>query len=531
MAVTLHRLALEAAERRPEGDAVRCDGTAVTWAELVRRSHGVARALLDTGLQRGDRVAVLLGKSLRVPVAFHGVFAAGGALVPIDPKAPVAQVARILRATGATRLVTEPPRAGAVRELLPLCPDIGHVLGLDDGEGLSVPVCHWSAAMDLAGDTAPAAPVGGLDTSYVMHTSGSTGEPKLIRHTHASAVAFAEWAAEEYGLTPEDRLTNHSSHHTCFATFDYYAAARAAATTVILTPAAMMMPASLAASIGEERLTVWYSVPTALVQLLLRGNLEDHDLDSLRWVLFAGETFPEKHLQALRTRLPGARFSHVYGSTEVNVCTVFHLPDDGAVPSPLPIGRPCSNARALVLGDDGEPAPAGAPGELLIHGATMMTGYWDDPERNVEALLQRPAPGGFQEPWYRTGDRVRALDDGNLVFAGRADRQVKVRGFRVELEEIERALLDLEAVFEAAVWVVPDGEGSSALRAAVVVDPAAQASPRGLAGALKQALPAYAVPGRIDLVDAMPRTPTGKVDRRALAAQVASEDPAPMGAD
>jgi acyl-coenzyme A synthetase/AMP-(fatty) acid ligase len=293
----------------------------------------------------------------------------------------------------------------------------------------------------------------------------------------------------------------------------------------------MMMPASLAALIGEERLTVWYSVPTALIQLLLRGNLEDHALDSLRWILFAGETFPEKHLQALRAHLPGARFSHVYGSTEVNVCTVYHLPDDGTVPSPLPIGRPCSNARALVLGDDGEPAPAGAPGELLIHGATMMTGYWDDPGRNAEALLRRPAPGGFQEPWYRTGDQVRSLDDGNLVFAGRADRQVKVRGFRVELEEVERALLDLEAVFEAAVWVVPDGEGSSALRAAVVADPAAKASPRRLAGALKQALPAYAVPGRIDLVDAMPRTPTGKVDRRALAALVAADDTATAGAD
>ena len=146
-------------------------------------------------------------------------------------------------------------------------------------------------------------------------------------------------------------------------------------------------------------------------------------------------------------------------------------------------------------------------------------------------LPRRPAPGGFQEPWYRTGDQVRSLDDGNLVFAGRADRQVKVRGFRVELEEVERALLDLEAVFEAAVWVVPDGEGSSALRAAVVADPAAKASPRRLAGALKQALPAYAVPGRIDLVDAMPRTPTGKVDRRALAALVAADDTATAGAD
>lgn len=425
-----------------------------------------------------------------------------------------------MRATGVRHLVTENGRRKPVMALLAECPDLGHVLGLDEADGLDARIASWAEIRALDSEQPPAVPVGALDTSYIMHTSGSTGEPKLIRHTHASALAFAEWAADEYGLSAEDRLSNHSSHHTCFATFDYYAAARAAATTVVLTPAAMLMPASLASLVAEERISVWYSVPTALVQLLLRGNLADQALDALRWVLFAGETFPEKHLQALRRQLPGARFSHVYGSTEVNVCTYFHLPDGDELPAPLPIGRPCSNARSLVVDEDGVALGPGEPGELLIHGSTVMTGYWGDPDRNAEALVERPEPGDFTSTWFRTGDRVMTLDDGNLVFAGRADRQIKVRGFRVELEEVENALLALAPVLEAATWAVPDGEGSSAIRAAVVCDPGVTTDRKALLGALKERLPLYALPAALHVVDAMPRTPTGKVDRRQLAASL-----------
>ena len=227
-----------------------------------------------------------------------------------------------------------------------------HVIGLDEIEGRPDVHCTpWTEIVERAASDIEFPDVSILDSdpSYVLHTSGSTGVPKLIRHTHATAMSFVDWAPQEYGLTPDDRLSNHSSHHTCFSTFDYYCAARAGAATVILTPGAMKMPVSLSTLMERERLSVWYSVPTALVQLVLRGVLEERDLTALRWILFAGETFPEKHLRRLRELLPGARFSHVYGSTEVNVCTYFHLPEGGlgkhGVPSPLPIGRPCCQRR------------------------------------------------------------------------------------------------------------------------------------------------------------------------------------------
>jgi amino acid adenylation domain-containing protein len=520
----LHQMIDEAAQRDPGAPAARCDGATLTYGQLSARANGLARVLLTTGLRRGDRVGVLLRKGLDVPVAFYGVLAAGGTLVPIDPRSPVEQVVRILRATGATHLVSEPAKRDDVRRALAACPEVTHVVGLAAHDEVPAPCVPWEVVAAEASDRQPAVAVIELDPAYILHTSGSTGIPKLILHTHHSAMSFVDWAAAEYALTPGDRLTNHSSHHTCFATFDYYAAARAGAMTLVLTPAVLMLPASLSALLAQERVTVWYSVPTALVQLSLRGELESRDLRSLRWVLFAGETFPGKHLHRLVRQLPGARFSHVYGSTEVNVCTYYHLPGPDALAGPLPIGRACATAGTLVVDGALQPVADGEAGELLVRGSTVMSGYWGEPDRNRQVLVRRPFAGGIDEVYFRTGDRVRALADGTLAFVARDDRQVKVRGHRVELEEVETALLSLAEVEEAAVFTVPDGEGSSAIRAAVVVGGGDAVDPREILAGLRKVLPVHAVPAEVTLVPSLPRTPTGKVDGRALRTQFGTRD-------
>ena len=518
----LHRLIDKAAMRRPDATAARCEGEAIDYQELVSHAGGLAHVLLETGLKRRSRVAVLLRKGFGVPISFYATFAAGGVLVPIDPKSPVEQVVRILRATGATHFVTEPGKRDVVCRALAEPTDVTHVIGLgNEDEGpepeTSCSSVPWSVVFEESG-ALPDVEVIELDPCYVLHTSGSTGVPKLIRHTHASAMSFVEWAVAEYGLSDRDRLSNHSSHHTCFATFDYYAAAHAGASTLILTPEVMMMPASLAALLEQERLSVWYSVPTALVQLSLRGDLGSRDLKMLRWVLFAGETFPEKHLQRLMRQLPDARFSHVYGSTEVNVCTYYHLDRKQELSGRLPIGRACPNSATLVVDDALRPVPDGGEGELLVRGSTLMSGYWGEAEKSARALVRRPCEGAHEEVWFRTGDQVRREGDGNLTFVARADLQVKVRGHRVELGEVETALLGLEAVEEAAAFAVPNGEGSNTIRAAVV---ATQTSnEREIQALLKGVLPAHSVPERITLLEALPRTPTGKVDRNALLERV-----------
>jgi acyl-coenzyme A synthetase/AMP-(fatty) acid ligase len=254
--------------------------------------------------------------------------------------------------------------------------------------------------------------------------------------------------------------------------------------------------------------------------------LEERDLGSLRWAKFGGEPFPPKHLRALQRLMPNARFSNVYGPAEVNQCTVYHVPtladDEDA---PLPIGTIWPNAEGLVVDADDAPVAAGESGELLVRTPTMMQGYWNRPDLNTRAFYHRPGAGGTTDRFYRTGDVVQERPDGLLDFLGRIDRQVKTRGYRVELDEVEAALLTHEAVAETAVFPVPDTSGTQRIEAAVIPSEGTAVTEAELRRHLAPRLPAYAHPVTIAVVDTLPRTSNGKIDRLALQAS-ATETPA-----
>ena len=269
-------------------------------------------------------------------------------------------------------------------------------------------------------------------------------------------------------------------------------------------------------------------MPYALVQLLLHGVLEDRDLSSLRWVKFGGEPFPPKHLRALQKLMPNARFSNVYGPAEVNQCTIYNVPplaeDDD---EPLPIGTIWPNAEGLIVDADDEPVATGEAGELLVRTPTMMQGYWNRPDLNADAFFYRSAPGGMTDRFYRTGDLVQRRSDGDLDFLGRMDRQVKTRGYRVELDEVEAALLTHDAVAETAVFPVPDASGTLRIEAAVISREGTGLTENDLRRHLASRLPAYAIPTTFALVETFPRTSNGKIDRLALQeASTASADAA-----
>jgi len=232
-------------------------------------------------------------------------------------------------------------------------------------------------------------------------------------HTHRSGLSFALWAAGEYGLRSEDRLSNHAPLHFDLSTFDLFAGARAGAATVIIPEVLTKFPANLSRLIEDERLTVWYSVPFALIQLLQRGGLDERDLCSLRWVLFAGEVFPTKHLRELMGRLSHARFSNLYGPTETNVCTYYHVDELPEGDEPIPIGRPCANAEDLVIDEDGRPVPEGKVGELLIRGPLVMRGYWGRRDLTERGFYRLTAYGHLEDVFYRTGDLVQMAPNGN----------------------------------------------------------------------------------------------------------------------
>jgi amino acid adenylation domain-containing protein len=514
----------QAAARFPEQTALRCDGQGITYAALNQRVTSLACLLRDRGVQRGDRVGLYLRKSIDAVVSVYGTMRAGAAYVPLDPFAPTARLIQVIEDCGIRCLITDADSTMRLRSFVSNT-SVACLVGISAIPDIPIPCIPWSGILARNSERGLESPVERQDLAYILYTSGSTGTPKGIVHTHASALGFAQWAADEYDLRPADRVSNHAPLHFDLSTFDLFAAMLRGATTVIIPEYLTKFPVGLAQLLSDEHITVWYSVPYALIQLLEHGNLSMWNLTALRWVLFAGESFPTKHLCRLMARFPRARFSNLYGPTETNVCTYYHVPPilaDGE--TAIPIGRACAGIAAIVVDEYGQPVPPGEGGELWVSGPTTMRGYWGRPQLDVQSFV--PAPGGDDEGarFYRTGDLVRRLPDGNLLYLGRKDRQVKIRGYRVELDEIEAALLSHAEVQEAVVYTVPDGRGSYELAGTVIPMPGATLTERQLKQHTAQRLPSHARPAAIAISSALPRTSTGKtkgclLQQRASSAQ------------
>ncbi|MCI0725417.1 MAG: amino acid adenylation domain-containing protein [Chloroflexi bacterium] len=519
MAISLPQVLDDSARHYPEREAVRYQGQSLSYAELQQQANSLACLLIRQGVRRGDRVGLYIDKSLEAAIAVYGIMKAGAAYVPLDPYAPVSRLITIMADCGIRFVVTENKKVNQIRQMLAEI-NLQCLFGLQPQENLLTRCVPWEEIVKATAGTMPGIHVIEQDLSYILYTSGSTGTPKGIMHTHRSALSFAEWASQEYVLCPEDHVSNHAPFHFDLSTFDLYATAVAGATTIIIPEPVARLPASLSQLMQDERVSVWYSVPFALIQLLERGALALRDLSSLRWVLFAGEPFPTKYLRRLMVQLPQARFSNLYGPTETNVCTFYHVASlSEQSDEPIPIGIPCPNTEMLVVDENDHPVSPGEVGELLVRGGTLMRGYWGRPDLNERGFYRRQVFDYYEDTFYRTGDLVQLLPDDNYKYLGRKDRQVKTRGYRVELDEIEVALLAHDGIQEAAVYTFPDDQGSNLIEGAVVIRDGVELIQAELIKHVSQRLPPYAVPTRILIVDDFPRTSTGKIDRRELQAR------------
>lgn len=517
MVFALHQLLERAAEVDPAKEAVRCAGRSLTYAELDRAANAVAGALIDGGVRRGDRVGLFLPKSVEAVASVYGVLKAGAAYVPMDPKAPVIRAATIAGDCTVSAVVTTAGRAPSL--LAGLGPHSPGLLLLTGDEELADPLPVPSVTYaEATADRSPARPsVSAIDTdlAYILYTSGSTGRPKGVMLTHRHALTFVKWCAAKIGTGPEDRFSNHAPFHFDLSVFDLYVSAYGGATVSVVPEATAYFGADLAAFIRGEDITVWYSVPSAL--MLLSRAAEAGSLPSLRAVVFAGEVYPTKHLRSLRSLVPDAALWNLYGPTETNVCTYYRvdeLPEDDR---PIPIGRACENTDVFALREDDAVAGVGEEGELYVRGSLVMKGYWGRPDRTAEVLVQNPVAPGVPELVYRTGDLVRLRPDGDYDFFGRRDHQVKSRGYRIELGEIEAALHAHPGILEAVAVAVPHEEWGKAIVAYVVPRDDASLTENEVKQHVARLLPRYMVPARVEVVSGLPRTSTGKADRTRLA--------------
>jgi amino acid adenylation domain-containing protein len=510
---TLHGLLHDAAHRFPGRTAVEDPerDAAVAYGDFHALTDRLRDALHRAGVRPGDRVGLCAPKSIGTVAALFGALKAGAAYVPVDYSAPPARNAFIFR-NGATRaLVVDRALVG------PLVAQF---------EGLDAPVAEELEELRAFGvdlvllkapewpdeNEAAAAPPEGL--SYILYTSGSTGVPKGVMHSHATALAFVDWCSEVFAPTEEDRFSSHAPFHFDLSILDLYVPIKHGAALVLVGEEVGKQPLRLAQLIAERRITAWYSTPSILRLLVEYGKLERHDYAALRIVNFAGEVFPIKYLRATMAAWPHPRYFNLYGPTETNVCTYYEVP--GPLPEertePLPIGKPCSGDRCLVVGPDEREVPAVEEGELYVAGGSVMLGYWNLPDRNARAF-HTDADG---TPWYRTGDVVQEDAREGYLFRGRRDRMVKRHGYRVELGEIEAALYRHPAVAEAAVLALPGDAGDVLIKAFVAWAGAEPPSLIAMKRYCAEALPLYMIPDRFSFEQALPKTSTDKVDYQRL---------------
>jgi len=498
----------------PAAVAAVCDGETLSYGELARRSEHLARRLAAYGAGYGAGaeapVALLAERGLDFLVAVIAILRAGGAYLPLDPRSPARRLGRMLERSAARLLLSAAGLLDAAAEAA------GEILEARRPRILDLEA--ELAAPDAAAALPASIPPDHL--AYVLHTSGSTGEPKGAMIAHRGLANHLLAKTESLGLTARDTVAQ-----TAPATFDVsiwqlLAPLLSGGRVCILRDEVVADPAALLRRVRDEGVTALEIVPSLLRPLLahVRAVWPDRpDLRSLRWLIPTGETLPSAACREWMSYYPSVAVLNAYGPTECSD-DVAHgrvrRPEEGA--SPVPVGRPVRNLRLYVLDAALVPLPIGVPGELCAGGAGVGRGYLGDPAATAQAFVPDPFGGEAGARLYRTGDRARLRPDGEIEVLGRTDRQVKLLGLRVELGEIEAALARHPAVAQCATAVWEGTEGEPVLAAYAVVRPGCSQDAASLRAFLQSALPPRMVPADFVFLDALPLTAHGKLDRAAL---------------
>ncbi|MFF4919420.1 amino acid adenylation domain-containing protein [Kitasatospora sp. NPDC001261] len=489
----LHDAFLRQAAARPDAPAVITAARTLSYREVDRRSDRIARRLIDDGAGPGALVGIVLDKGWEQVVAALAVLKTGAAYVPVDAAVPGPRLRMIVETAGIGLVLTRSAVAA----------------GLDLPDGTRALHVDTEPEDTGADGPLPPSPARPEDLAYVIFTSGSTGVPKGVMIEHTGAVNTIRDVNDRFGVTGDDRVLALSAFNFDLSVYDVFGLLAVGGAVVLPDAPAQREPAAWLDLVTRHRVTVWNSVP-ALMEMFVEHVRALGGPFPLRLVMMSGDWIPVTLPGAVAAVLPDARVVGLGGATEASIWSILHpITEVDPERTSIPYGRPMRNQRFHVLDEALRPRPAWVPGDLYIAGTGLARGYLGDEEKTRAAFPRHPVTG---ERLYRTGDLGRYLPDGDIEFLGRADFQVKIQGHRIELGEVEAALLRRPDVRAAAV--VAEGERGGPRR--LVGYAVADASEEELRAALGRELPGYLVPARIVLLPELPLTDNGKVDRRRL---------------
>lgn len=491
----VERFLWDAARRFPDKTAVVCGETRSSYAELAGRAAGLARELKRCGLRRGDRVVLFLHNSAEAVVGVFGALAAGGVFSVVNPGTKADKLAYILNNARAAALVTEPRLDAVASAAAAQAPSVQHRL---------------STPFDFPADAAR--PEGGidLDLAMIVYTSGSTGFPKGVMMTHANIVAAATSITSYLESRADDIVLSVLPMAFDYGLYQALMCAKVGATLVL--EKSFTYPALVLEKLCDEKVTGLPLVPTLAAMLLQMKHLQPGMFPCLRYLTNTAAALPPAHIERLRALFPQAKLYSMYGVTECKRCT--YLPPEQLAARPDSVGIAIPGTEAYVVDEAGERVPPGTVGELVVRGAHVMKGYWENEEATQRAL--RPGPYSWEKVLH-TGDLFRCDEEGYLYFVARMDDIIKTRGEKVSPREVENCLYELAGVREAAVVGVPDPILGRAVKAVIAADPASRLTERDVIRHCAARLEDFMVPKHVEFRGELPKSENGKIARRQIA--------------
>lgn len=491
----------------------------MTYDVLDADANRMAHCLAAGGVKRHDRVMIFMKRSAQVVMASLGILKADAVYVPMDAKAPIERLLKVMADSRPTALICDERLLSVLDgqlsglQTLRLLVMFGRRSGA--GDVVDIPRVYFE---ELPSATLPP-PYRNIDTdpAYILYTSGSTGSPKGVVVSHLNVRNYIEWAVSCFEIDSEERILSTAPFHFDMSTFDIFTTLKAGATLHIAPESSLLFPNKLLGLIEKEEITLWKGVSSLLVYLSNTGALKEGRIPSLEKILFGGEVFPTKHLMTWMNVYPEKSFYNVYGPTETTGISAYYPVEriPATANEAIPIGTACCNTEIFVLTDEDRLAEVGETGELCIRGSGLSLGYWNDEEKTARAFVRNPLGCTQHDRIYRTGDLARMRQDGIIEYLGRKDFQIKFMGYRIEIYEVEKAILALEQVNQAAVLLCSSSQGELSQLVAFIEGPDALDATAILQD-LGRSLPSYMLPKQIIPLHTIPLTDRGKTDRAAL---------------